>query len=75
MKITKDTILGELLEQYPKAEEVLREYLGDAPCLTCPGKMYDTIGNGALIHGLPEAEVDAMVADIQTMIEQKKLEK
>lgn len=69
MKVTLDSIFGELLEEYPETEEVLKEYLGAAYCLTCPGKMYDTIGNGAMLHGLSNEKADSMVVDLQTVVD------
>ncbi|HLD22060.1 MAG TPA: hypothetical protein VJB65_04120 [Patescibacteria group bacterium] len=69
MKVNQDTILGELLEEYPGTEEVLRKYLGEAYCLTCPGKMFDTVGNGALLHGLSEADTESMLQELQQVVQ------
>jgi hypothetical protein len=69
MKVTLQSIFGELLEEYPRTEEVLREYLGEAYCLTCPGKMFDTIGNGAMLHGLPDDVAEQMVKDLQAVVD------
>lgn len=70
MKITLDSIFGELLEEYPHTEMVLKKYLGEAYCLSCPGKMFDTIGNGASIHGLNDEEAGAMLRDLQVVVDQ-----
>ncbi len=70
MKVTLDSIFGELLEEYPHTELVLKKYLGEAYCLSCPGKMFDTIGNGASIHGLNDEEAGAMLADLQVVVDQ-----
>lgn len=69
MEVSLETIFGEILEEYPESEEVLKKYLGEAYCLTCPGKMFDTIGNGAMLHGLSDQEADAMVADLQAVVD------
>lgn len=69
MKITLDTIFGEITEEYPETERVLKKYLGEAYCLTCPGKMFDTIGNGVLIHGLSDEEAMNMVHDLQEVVD------
>lgn len=68
MKITFETILGEMLEEYPETEEVMRKYLGEAYCLTCPGKMFDTIGNGAMIHGMSDEESVNMLHELQEVV-------
>lgn len=69
MKVTLDTIFGEVTEEYPDTERVLKKYLGEAYCLTCPGKMFDTIGNGAMIHGLSDEEAMNMVHDLQEVVD------
>ncbi|MBI2411323.1 MAG: DUF1858 domain-containing protein [Candidatus Kerfeldbacteria bacterium] len=71
MKVTLDTIFGEILEEYPASEEVLKKYLGEAYCLSCPGKMFDTIGNGVLLHGLPDEVANLMVADLQAVVDEQ----
>jgi hypothetical protein len=69
MDVSLDSIFGELLEEYPATEEVLKKYLGEAYCLSCPGKMFDTIGNGALLHGLSDAQAIGMVNDLQEVVD------
>ncbi|PIW36837.1 MAG: hypothetical protein COW24_03280 [Candidatus Kerfeldbacteria bacterium CG15_BIG_FIL_POST_REV_8_21_14_020_45_12] len=69
MKVTLDTIFGEILEDYPASEDVLRKFLGEAYCLTCPGKMFDNIGNGAMIHGLSDEAATEMVKDLQAVVD------
>lgn len=65
MKITKNTIIGELLNKYPQTEKVLKKYLGESTCLTCPGKMYDTVGNIGEIHGLDKGKMDTLLSDLR----------
>lgn len=69
MKVTMGTILGEILEEYPGAELVMKKYLGEAYCLTCPGKMFDTIGNGAMLHGMSGEEAANMLSDLQEVVD------
>lgn len=71
MKVTLDTIFGEVTEEYPESEDVLRKYLGEAYCLTCPGKMFDTIGNGVMLHGLPDEAAQQMVKDLQEVVDRQ----
>lgn len=70
MNVTHDTILGELLEEYAGAEAVMKKYLGEAYCLTCPGKMFDTVGNGAFLHGLSDQELENLLFDLQEVVDQ-----
>lgn len=59
------------MEEYPASIDVLKKYLGEAYCLTCPGKMYDTIGNGAMLHGLSDAQAQGMVEDLQEVVDEQ----
>lgn len=70
MKVTMETILGEILEEYPGAEAVMKKYLGEAYCLTCPGKMFDSIGNGAMLHGMSGEEAANMLSDLQEVVDE-----
>lgn len=68
MNITRDTILGVMLAEHPQAEAVLRKYLGESTCFSCPGKMYETIANGAQVHGLNNEQIDELVAALQQTV-------
>jgi hybrid cluster-associated redox disulfide protein len=64
LPITQDAIIGELLDDYPQALGVIEKHFGGA-CFTCPGVRMETIGFGAMIHGLkPEAIVEEINAAI-----------
>lgn len=68
MTVSKDTLIGELLEEHPEAEVVIREHLGDVGCLNCPGKYFDTLEAGASLHGMSPEQVEAMVKAIKKKI-------
>jgi len=64
--VTKDTNLGEVLLKYPKVAEVLLSY--GLHCVGCPVSGFDTIENGAKIHGLKSNEVEELVQRINEVI-------
>ena len=56
-KVTRDSIIGEVIKQSPGAEQVIRKYFGGG-CFTCPGINVESISFGAMMHNLdPEAIV------------------
>lgn len=56
-KVTRDSIIGEVIKKSPGAEEVIRKYFGGG-CFTCPGINVESISFGAMMHNLdPEAIV------------------
>jgi len=65
MKITKNTTLGELLEYSPKAIKILNKYMGQVSCLTCPGRIQETLEMGALVHGVDKKSFQKMLAELK----------
>jgi len=55
-KITKDMLIGEIIEKYPAAEDVFRRYFGSG-CFTCPGSQHEDIYFGAGVHNVDPDEV------------------
>jgi hybrid cluster-associated redox disulfide protein len=60
-ELTSETIIGELVERYPGAREVLRERFGEG-CFTCPGFATETLAQGAMMHGVP---IDDLLAEMR----------
>ncbi len=57
-KITKDTVIGDVLKEIPQAERVIERYFGQG-CFTCPGIKMESIAFGAMMHGIdPEPIVE-----------------
>lgn len=54
--ITKDTVIGEVLEIKPEAIEVIRKYFGEG-CFTCPGINMESIDFGAMMHGVDPQQI------------------
>lgn len=54
--ITKDTVIGEVLEMKPEAIEVIRKYFGEG-CFTCPGINMESIDFGAMMHGVDPQQI------------------
>jgi hybrid cluster-associated redox disulfide protein len=63
--ITQDIVIGELLASYPEALGVIQKHFGSG-CFTCPGMKMESIGFGAMMHGLDPvlivSEINAAVA-------------
>jgi hybrid cluster-associated redox disulfide protein len=56
-KITKDTVIGDVLKANPAAIKVIQKYFGQG-CFTCPGMNMESISFGALMHNIdPEVVV------------------
>ncbi len=61
-KITKDSIIGEVIKISPKAKEVIQKYFGNG-CFTCPGINMESISFGSMMHNLdPNKIVDEINA-------------
>ena len=55
MEITKDMIIGELLNQKPEAAEILLNM--GMHCLGCPSARSETIGQACEVHGVDADEI------------------
>lgn len=53
--ITKDTIIGKIIEMNPKAVEILMSY--GMGCIGCPSSQMETLEQACEIHGLNLEEV------------------
>lgn len=67
VKITKDMNLGELIQLYPDAAQVLLDY--GLHCVGCFANSMDTIDMGAKIHGMSDSEIDELVDRVNEFIE------
>ena len=62
MEITKDMIIGELLEVKPEAAEILLSM--GMHCLGCPSARGETIAQACEVHGV---DVDEIIAQINAL--------
>ena len=55
MKISKDTKIGELLEQSPEKADILIE--AGMHCLGCPASQMETLEEACQVHGIDAEEL------------------
>ena len=58
--ITRDMLIGDVLQNRPEARKVIEKYFGDG-CFTCPGIMWESLSFGATMHN---RNVDDMLEEI-----------
>lgn len=66
-KVTKDMTIGEVVRKYPAAAEVMTNY--GLHCVGCHVNQFESIGEGAMGHGMPEATVDEMIDKINAVLD------
>lgn len=62
-KITKNTLILEIAERYPKLVELLVEKYG-LHCLGCSMSVVETLEEGAMGHGMSKKEIEKMVLEL-----------
>ena len=62
--VNKDTLIGDILKNYPQAKEVIQKYFGNG-CFTCPGINMESLSFGAPMHSV---DVNKMVDEINVSI-------
>lgn len=65
-KITKNSNMAEVIIKYPKVAEVLIDY--GLHCVGCALSSFDTIEQGARIHGLSDSDIDDMLERINEVV-------
>ena len=64
--ITKDAIIGDVLDKYPATASL---FLGmGMHCLGCPASRGETVEQACMVHGV---DVDALLAEVNKMIADK----
>ena len=63
MKITKDTIIGDILDSHPETEPLFLAI--GMHCLTCPCSRGETVEEACEVHG---NDADAFVAQLNKAI-------
>jgi len=59
IEITKDTIIADILREYPECIEVFNRH--NMPCQTCMGASTGTIEEGSIMHGVDQ---DTIIAEL-----------
>ena len=62
----RNTNIGELIADYPKAAEIMSAY--GLHCAGCFASNFDTIEEGAKIHGIIDDEIDEMIDEINMVL-------
>ena len=67
MTITKDTIIGDILDIAPQTAPVFMSI--GMHCLGCPASRGETVEEACMVHGV---EVDALLKQVNSLIEASK---
>jgi len=70
-KLSRDTIISEILEKNPSKSRLLTEMLLDfgIHCVGCGASTVETLGQGVLGHGYNEDQLNKLVDDLNKVIE------
>ena len=69
--ITKQTPIKALIENNLETKEILMEY--GLHCVGCHFSEFDTIEDGAMMHGLSDEDIELMIKDVNKVVEEKKI--
>lgn len=70
-KITKKTMISEIVSKYPELGEVLTEDYG-FHCIGCFASEMETLEEGAMVHGYEPTEIKKIVDTLNGILEDKK---
>lgn len=66
-KVTKDMVISDVVRNYPQSVDIMLRH--GLHCFGCGVSLYETIEQGALGHGMPEEQLDALVEDLNHLAE------
>lgn len=66
IRVTRETNLGAVVRQWPATAKVMLEY--GLHCAGCFANQFDTVEQGAAIHGMSEEELEEMLGRINDVI-------
>jgi len=66
VKITKETNIEQLLEDYPETAEVFMKF--GLHCVGCIAATFDTLEQGAKSHGLSDETIEEIIEALQKTI-------
>ncbi len=66
-EITKDIMIGELVENYPQLGEILMTEYG-FHCIGCMAAGMETLEQGAQVHGMNQKEITKMIEDLNKLV-------
>ncbi|MEK6840633.1 MAG: DUF1858 domain-containing protein [Nanoarchaeota archaeon] len=69
MEITGQTLINHLISKHPETIEILMSY--GLHCVNCHFSDLDTLGDGAMMHGISDDEVRLMIKDVNKIVSTK----
>jgi hybrid cluster-associated redox disulfide protein len=69
-KITKNTLILEIAERYPELIDILVEKYG-FHCIGCSMSAIETLGEGAMAHGMNKEKTKKMVENLNEKLVKK----
>jgi len=63
VKVTKDSIIGDVIRDVPGGGDVIKKYFGDG-CFTCPGINVEQLSFGAMMHNV---DPDKLVEELNAL--------
>ncbi|OGC51842.1 hypothetical protein A2982_03895 [candidate division WWE3 bacterium RIFCSPLOWO2_01_FULL_39_13] len=65
-KVTEKSNIAELVSNHPEAAEVMMAF--GLHCIGCFASQFDTVEQGAKVHGMPKEEIKEMIGEINRVI-------
>lgn len=70
VKINKDMLIADLMDQYPYLADVLVEQYS-FHCIGCAAASMETLEDGAMVHGMSSAQIKDMIVNLNELVEKK----
>ena len=61
-KITREMTMDDIVKNYPQVTDIITEY--GLHCVGCHVAAWETLGDGARVHGMSEEELEDFIQDL-----------
>lgn len=69
-ELNKDMLIGDVINLYPETMEVFQNY--GFHCIGCSGSAWESIEDGAAVHGIYDEDFDKFMNELKEVIEKSK---
>ena len=69
-RISKELALGEVVRRFPEAVPVMLDY--GLHCIGCHVAAFETIEQGAIAHGMSDADLEKMLSEMNKAVEKDR---
>lgn len=70
--VTRDTLIGDMVKQFPAAAEIVSKY--GVHCVGCSVSQFEKLGDGLSSHGYDSEKIDSIISEVNEFLDERNIE-